>query len=594
MRVLILFFAILTFLNASASGDLHLDELGSADRTYYLKDEVSGNSDGQAHKLDSTGNDGGQICSALDFSKDSANDYAVIDKNALNGTTDFTISIWHKGKSGDDSNALISGAKTGQDNEILWWFGSSTKFVPHINGKTKSLTVPNINDGSWHHLVWRQKGKEACYYFDGNKQGCVKFKKTHKLSIESLILGQDQDSVGGSFDANQDWEGLLDELLIFKRALSDDEIQDIYNNEKNGKNYDGSNRTCQNNPPVEDGDNHYSDFHFDELEYNQNTNEVKDSHWSKDGIGYNVPLVKGKICNGADLRADGAKDYIKINEKALDGAKSFTISVWNKSSSDNSHALLSGATNGSDNEILFWMRNNEAFRGHIKNKQRQIATPSISDGKWHHLVWRLDGMESCFFFDGVKQGCKNYSQSYTLHIKSLILGQDQDNVGGGFDKRQDWEGIIDELLIFRRALSDSEIADIYNNQNAGKNWDGTTRVCPYPKVIKTSCIVSDPVNNTTHPKRIPGAKIRYALEAKNPNTSKAHDILVEDNVDNSFDASTISKIKISKGSCNCQNPSNLSNNGSNGSSNGQNPVKFDFGSIEGGKSKCGYFEVEIK
>jgi len=344
-------------------------------------------------------------------------------------------------------------------------------------------------------------------------------------------------------------------------------------------------------PPT---DNEYSDFHFDELEYNGDEKEVRDSHWNKHGVGHNVPLIKGKICNGADLRANGTQDYIKLNEIALDGAKSFTISVWNKSKNSDSNALLSGATDGSDNEILFWMSNSTKFDGHIKNNQKKITTQNFDDGKWHHLVWRLDGSKSCFFFDGVKQGCKNYSQSYTLHIKSLILGQDQDNVGGKFDKNQDWEGIIDELLIFRKALSDSEIADIYNNQNAGKNWDGTDRVCPYPNAIKTSCVVSDPVNNTSNPKRIPGAKIRYAIEVKNPNTSTAHDVLVKDSVDNSFDTSTISNLKISNNNCNCQNPSNLSNNGSNGSSDGQNPVKLDLGNIDGGKSKCGYFEVEIK
>jgi len=346
-------------------------------------------------------------------------------------------------------------------------------------------------------------------------------------------------------------------------------------------------------PPT---DNDYADFHFDELYWDGTDDEIRDSHWNKHGTGYNVSTVKGKICNAIDLSASSSSDYAVLGEGALDGVTNFTIAVWHKGTSgDDSNALLSAANDPEDNEILFWMKNETTFRGHLKDNQKNISTTNINDGNWHHLVWRVKNKKSCFFFDGSKQGCKthNYSPN-TFSVESLILGQDQDNVGGGFNSGQDWEGIVDELLIFRKALSDNEIQTGYNNQNAGKNWDGTDRVCPYPGITKTSCVIDDPVNNTTHPKRIPGATIRYAVKVENKTPAVMTHVIVEDDVSSDFDATTITHLQIRNGVCDCSGVASANNNGANGTGNGVNPVKLDFETVDANTKECGYFEVNIK
>jgi len=113
-------------------------------------------------------------------------------------------------------------------------------------------------------------------------------------------------------------------------------------------------------------------------------------------------------------------------------------------------------------------------------------------------------------------------------------------------------------------------------------------------INKSSCVVSDPVHNTTQPKRIPGAVIRYAIEVNNTGSAKADDVVVEDNLSDYFDESTIKAPRIALEQCNCSNPGNTTENGSNGSSDGENPVKIDFATIEANSTKCGYFEVELK
>jgi hypothetical protein len=44
----------------------------------------------------------------------------------------------------------------------------------------------------------------------------------------ALVFGQDQDSVGGGFDSAQALLGLLDDVRIYDRVLSLEEVQALY------------------------------------------------------------------------------------------------------------------------------------------------------------------------------------------------------------------------------------------------------------------------------------------------------------------------------------------------------------------------------
>jgi uncharacterized repeat protein (TIGR01451 family) len=124
---------------------------------------------------------------------------------------------------------------------------------------------------------------------------------------------------------------------------------------------------------------------------------------------------------------------------------------------------------------------------------------------------------------------------------------------------------------------------------------------PYPNmsISKTSCVINDPVNGNTNPKRIPGATIRYAMEVNNTGYRQAEDVLVDDNLSSEFDASTIRYLQIQNGVCDCTGVSSANNNGTHGSGNGVNPVKLDYDTVARGTprsptTECGYFEVQIR
>ena len=116
---------------------------------------------------------------------------------------------------------------------------------------------------------------------------------------------------------------------------------------------------------------------------------------------------------------------------------------------------------------------------------------------------------------------------------------------------------------------------------------------PNMHITKTSCVIDDPVN-TTNPKRIPGATIRYAIEVSNTGLGQAQNVKAEDNISNHFDASTITNLQIDGShTCNCSSPTSPGSNGSNGGVSG-NTVTLDYDTVDAGATECGYFEVKIK
>jgi len=116
---------------------------------------------------------------------------------------------------------------------------------------------------------------------------------------------------------------------------------------------------------------------------------------------------------------------------------------------------------------------------------------------------------------------------------------------------------------------------------------------------KESCVLSDLINGTVNPKRIPGATIRYAIEVKNEGSSSASDVKMSDTLGTDFDGTSIVNLQIQSGVCDCLGVTSASNNGVNGTADGVNPIVLDFGDVLGGSVatpmiECGYFEVQLK
>lgn len=190
--------------------------------------------------------------------------------------------------------------------------------------------------------------------------------------------------------------------------------------------------------------------------------------WS-DGVNNSVAeeTGAGKIANA--LTFDGAGDDVTMGDvNAFDGGTALTVSAWVKSSGVGTpagevHFVDKSNCTGATNDGPFELYANDGVPGFALYKSGGspnfyaiLATTDIRDGAWHHLVGRYNGTAATIWVDGVQEGtvaAASVTMSSTAHAFE---------VGGTCNgSNYWWTGGIDDVRVYSRALSDTEIAALY-------------------------------------------------------------------------------------------------------------------------------------
>jgi len=162
-------------------------------------------------------------------------DYIILPNNLIQNLGDFTFvydvvhtdvnkslnTIFHASNAGDNTLSI----ETRQTYLRLFING----------GATSAITFSPIN-GTRYHYVVKRDGGWLFLHVDGefiSKIACSDSPVTINPSNAAIVLGQEQDGVLTSFDANQSFEGNLYYLKIFNRGLTAEEIKIEYNTKFN-------------------------------------------------------------------------------------------------------------------------------------------------------------------------------------------------------------------------------------------------------------------------------------------------------------------------------------------------------------------------
>jgi Concanavalin A-like lectin/glucanases superfamily len=87
--------------------------------------------------------------------------------------------------------------------------------------------------------------------------------------------------------------------------------------------------------------------------------------------------------------------------------------------------------------------------------------PIVTDGKWHHVVGTYDRAALRLYVDGVEIGAGTPQTQpiyYNYPYKDLIIGDADGTTGPCKDYNSTYSGDIDEVRIWNRALTTSEVA----------------------------------------------------------------------------------------------------------------------------------------
>ena len=151
----------------------------------------------------------------------------------------------------------------------------------------------------------------------------------------------------------------------------------------------------------------------------------------------------------------------------------FTISVWIKTGSTKTERVaLAQRGQGYNGAVLRVSNGKVAF--FTFNGDYGINFESdllINDNQWHNIAVRSEGSKGQLFMDGVLQRSMDVTNQVNLSNTQVVsIGSDI-----VYSPSESFEGIMDELYIYNRALTDSEIGSLFNYNNQAcldKDGDG--------------------------------------------------------------------------------------------------------------------------
>jgi hypothetical protein len=192
--------------------------------------------------------------------------------------------------------------------------------------------------------------------------------------------------------------------------------------------------------------------------YPFNTNADDKSGNGHHGENHGATLIAGKFGNGYSF--DGVKSRIKLPASIIRGTE-LTVSFWIKTGDvKKGVGIISGAKNSKrNNEYLLYLNNGTiAPHYHVSSK---ITGVSVNNNIWHMLTMVTEIDQTKVYIDGLLKETIKFGSATPFKIEGLWLGGDQDVVNGGWETKQQFNGILDELRIYNRVLSDSEINSLY-------------------------------------------------------------------------------------------------------------------------------------
>ncbi|MCD6508314.1 LamG domain-containing protein [Candidatus Poribacteria bacterium] len=167
----------------------------------------------------------GKFGKALQFPGESKNLVKIPNSDSLNPTKGITITAWGWLEDTDGNRRFLQKSTPGSDNQyrlLLEWGSFKFDAGPGVN--PKEITTPIFSTKVWHHVAGVYDGKEIAIYIDGKKVAHQNASGEMKPSTGPVFIGAKWDDPAHPGDY---WKGKIDEVAIFNRGLTEDEIKEV-------------------------------------------------------------------------------------------------------------------------------------------------------------------------------------------------------------------------------------------------------------------------------------------------------------------------------------------------------------------------------
>lgn len=194
--------------------------------------------------------------------------------------------------------------------------------------------------------------------------------------------------------------------------------------------------------------------------FNENTGTLaSDSTGGYDGSITGATWTTG--INSSGINFDGSTSYVQINEPIISGYP-FAISAWIQTTASGSDQAIANLADSSINKkylgIYMDLNGQASLVG--SNPPTQIITgTSINDGNWHHVIGVFNSpTDRTLYVDGLFNGTDTAQVTFNINVDTWSFGRLGKKTPDSY-----FNGNIDEVKLWDRALNASEVQQIYLN-----------------------------------------------------------------------------------------------------------------------------------
>ncbi|MFH2028140.1 MAG: LamG-like jellyroll fold domain-containing protein, partial [Nanoarchaeota archaeon] len=272
---------------------------------------------------------------------DGINDFIEIDDSTIFDfpNQDFTITAWVKTTSTDARSIIAKGTSNLNGGwGIYLGYGSTPGQIVYNwgNGGVSAIYGGTlINDGQWHHIAIiittstsLTNNNDAKIYIDGIIQGLTKnINYPYKVNtINDLTIGARIDGTG------MFWKGAIDELKIYNKALTAEEIENSVLADNDGDGFSTNSDCDDNNPSINPGMPEICDNLDNSCDGDIDTEDsigCVNYYNDKDGDGYGDPYDSKCLCWPEEpYDSFYGNDYDETSFRIIEDAEDTKIDGW--------------------------------------------------------------------------------------------------------------------------------------------------------------------------------------------------------------------------------------------------------------------------
>lgn len=333
------------------------------------------------------------------------------------GAGSFTASAWIKGSSFASDGAVIGWGTGSVSNGTTMDIRSGKMYADfYASGSVVGSTT--MSTGIWYHVTYTWDGTNFRVYVNGVLDGTSGSIGGVNVTSSALAIGRAFWAAGNYFN------GQIDDVAVFTRALSASEIQTLY--------FAGATKLYM---PL-------------------NGNSVDISGNGNHGTDTAVSYVQGKFGQGA--RFNGSSSKIIIPASSF--ISSYTYSFWIKRNTSGQYGIIS-KDDGSSRYLSVLSDGSGNINGTVwlSTGTISISNLSIPNGVWNHICLSLDASSTFkVFLNGVLK--ETISISFGALTGSFATWFGADQFSGG---RWYLDGMMDEIIYEDRAWTAQEVQAYY-------------------------------------------------------------------------------------------------------------------------------------